>query len=209
MIIPELQAQYGYLFEKELLTEISKIGVFKEIPADFELMRVGQYIKSMPLLLSGVIKIMRNDNDGDELLLYFLEKGETCAMSLTCCLGDTKSEIKAITETPCKLIMVPVEKMGIWTEKYKSWRNFVFNSYHNRMHEMLNTIDAIAFKKMDERLIKYLNDKAKVNNSKIISSTHQEIAYDLHSSRVVISRLLKGLEKDQKIKISRNSIELL
>ena len=209
MIIPELQAQYGYLFEKELLTEISKIGVFKEIPADFELMRVGQYIKSMPLLLSRVIKIMRNDNDGDELLLYFLEKGETCAMSLTCCLGDTKSEIKAITETPCKLIMVPVEKMGIWTEKYKSWRNFVFNSYHNRMHEMLNTIDAIAFKKMDERLIKYLNDKAKVNNSKIISSTHQEIAYDLHSSRVVISRLLKGLEKDQKIKISRNSIELL
>lgn len=209
MTIKDLETEYGYLFEKELLMEISNVGVFKEVPANFTLMKVGQYIKSMPLLLSGVIKILMNDDDGDELLLYFLEKGETCAMSLTCCLGDSKSEIKAITETPTKLIMVPVEKMELWTVKYKSWRNFVFKSYHERLMEMLTTIDAVAFKKMDDRLIKYLNDKAKVTNSKIINCTHQEIAYDLHSSRVVISRLLKGLEKNKKIKISRNSIELL
>ena len=209
MIIPELKSEYAAFFESELLEEISKVGIMKEVPVDFELMKVGQYIRSMPLLLSGDIKILRNDDDGDELLLYFLEKGETCAMTLSCCLGDTKSEIRAITETPTKLIMIPIEKMELWTIKYKSWRNFVFTSYHERLMEMLNAIDTVAFKKMNDRLFKYLNDKAKVNSNKVINSTHQEIAYDLHSSRVVISRLLKDLEKEGKIKISRNHIELL
>ncbi len=209
MIIDELEKQYSYIFEKELLLEISKIGVLKEVPEAFELIRAGQFVKSMPLLLNGVIKILRNDNDGEELLLYFLEKGDTCAMTLTCCLGETRSEIKAISETPTKLIMIPIEKMDSWLIKYKSWRNFVLNSYQNRFMEMLDAIDSIAFNKMDERLEKYLKNRAKVIDNNILFCTHQEIAFDLHSSRVVISRLLKSLENQGKIKISRNSIELL
>lgn len=163
----------------------------------------------MPLLLEGAIKIMREDKDGDELLLYFLERGDTCAMTLSCCLGQTKSEIRAVAERDTTLIMVPIEKMEEWTSKYKSWRNFVFESYHARLTEMLDTIDTIAFLNMDQRLMKYLQDKAKINQHEIVNNTHQEIAYDLHTSRVVISRLLKKLELEGKIKLQRNSIEVL
>jgi len=207
-VIQELKDNYGHQFEDALLEEISRVGTFKEVPEGFKLMEIGQYIKSMPLLLSGAIKILRDDNDGDELLLYFLERGETCAMTLSCCLGETKSEIRAIAETDAKLIMIPIEKMEAWTTKYKSWRDFVFASYHGRLMEMLDTIDSIAFMKMDERLIKYLRDKAKVNNGDIIQNTHQEKAYELHTSRVVVSRLLKALENKGKIELHRNSILL-
>lgn len=208
-MIEELRENYGHLFENELLQEINNVGVFKEVPEDYTLIEVGKYIKSMPLLMNGVIKILREDSEGDELLLYFLEKGHTCAMTLSCCIGNTKSEIKAIAETDSKLIMIPIEKMEEWTSKYKTWRNFVFNSYHNRLMEMLDTIDNIAFLKMDERLLRYLHDKVKVNNDREIHNTHQEIAYDLHTSRVVISRLLKTLENQKVIELQRNRIILL
>ena len=163
----------------------------------------------MPLLISGAIKVLREDNDGDELLLYFLERGDTCAMTLSCCLGQTKSEIRAIAELDTKLVMIPIQKMEEWTGKYRTWRNFVFESYHNRLMEMLETIDNIAFMKMDERLLKYLNDKVVITKQHNLQITHQEIAYDLHTSRVVISRLLKSLEKLKKIKLHRNNIEVL
>jgi CRP/FNR family transcriptional regulator len=169
-------------------------------------MEIGDYVKSIPLLFSGAIKILRQDNDGDELLLYFLGKGDTCAITLSCCLGQTKSEIRAIAETEANLIMVPIQKMEEWSEKYKRWRSFVFERYHNRLNEMLETIDSIAFLKMDERLIKYLKEKARISQDKTIHNTHQEIAYELHTSRVVISRLLKKLENLGKVKLHRNHI---
>lgn len=205
----ELELHYGYLFEKELLQEIESVAVVKEVLAGNTIMNIGQYIKSMPLLLSGAIKVLREDDDGDELLLYFLEKGDTCAMTMTCCTGDFKSEIKAITELDTKLLMVPVEKMDEWMAKYKSWRNFVINSYHNRLMEFLDTVDTIAFKKMDERLIAYLKNKVAITGNNIIKSTHQEIAYELHTSRVVISRLLKKIEQNGLIKLHRNSLTVL
>ena len=208
-MINELRHNYGSLFEEELLQEINQVGTYKEIPEGFKLIEIGQYIKSMPLLLSGAIKILREDKEGDELLLYFLERGDTCAMTLSCCLGDTKSEVRAIAETDAKLIMVPSRMMEVWTGKYKSWRKFVFESYHIRLMELLDTVDSIAFTKMDERLIRYLKDKAKVAGSKFITNTHQEIAYELHTSRVVVSRLLKALENQGRIKLQRNSIEVI
>ncbi len=208
-VIEELKTSYGYLFEKELIDEINQVGTFKEIPQDFTLIEIGEYIKSIPLLISGAIKILREDNDGDELLLYFLERGDTCAMSLNYSLGQTQSEIRAVAELDTKIVMVPIQKMEEWTGKYKSWRNFVFKSYHNRLMEMLETIDNIAFMKMDERLVKYLHDKVEITKNHNLQITHQEIAYDLHTSRVVISRLLKSLEKLKKIKLHRNNIEVL
>ena len=207
-MIQELTQNYSHLFERELLNEINQVGTFKEVLEGDRLIEIGQYVRSMPLLVSGAIKILREDGDGDELLLYFLEKGDTCAMTLTCCLGQTKSEIRAIAETDSKLIMIPIEKMEEWSAKYKSWRNFVFESYHNRLNELLETIDSIAFLKMDERLLKYLNEKARISNDNIINSTHQEIAYELHTSRVVISRLLKKLENLGKVELHRNHIIL-
>jgi CRP/FNR family transcriptional regulator len=205
----ELEDNYGYIFEEALLQEINQVGIFKKIPEGFKLIEIGDYIKSMPLLLSGAIKVLREDNDGDELLLYFLENGDTCAMTLTCCIGHAQSEVRAIAETDTRLIMIPVEKLEAWMSKYPSWRNFVLESYHNRLNEMLETVDSIAFLNMDERLIKYLKEKIRVTNTNTIKNTHQEIAYDLHTSRVVVSRLLKKLENMGKIKLHRNYIKVI
>ncbi|MFC5193779.1 MULTISPECIES: Crp/Fnr family transcriptional regulator [Bizionia] len=207
-MLEELTNNYGHFFEKDLLDEINQVGFLKEVKQDDVLIEIGSYVKSMPLLITGAIKILRQDNDGDELLLYFLEKGDTCAMTLTCCLGRTKSEIRAIAETDARLIMIPIEKMEEWSSKYKSWRNFVFESYHSRLNEMLDTIDSIAFLKMDARLLKYLNEKARVSEDYTIYSTHQDIAYELNTSRVVVSRLLKKLENMGKVQLNRNYIIL-
>ncbi|MGB1410059.1 MAG: Crp/Fnr family transcriptional regulator [Flavobacteriaceae bacterium] len=204
-----LQQSYGGLFEKALIEDINQVGTIKEVPEGFLLIDFGQYIRSMPLLVSGAIKVLREDTDGNELLLYFLEQGETCAMTLNCCLGQTKSQIRAIAETDTKLIMIPVEKMEEWTGKYRSWRNYVFESYHNRLMEMLESIDSIAFLRMDQRLLKYLREKVQINQNKVIHATHQDIADDLHTSRVVVSRLLKSLENSGVIRLHRNNIEVL
>jgi len=118
----ELITNYGHYFEPELINEINQVGILKAIPEGQKMIEIGEYVRSMPLLISGAIKILREDENGDELLLYFLEKGDTCAMTLTCCLGQTKSEIRAIAETDARLIMIPIEKMEEWSAKYKSWR---------------------------------------------------------------------------------------
>ena len=208
-MVEDLKQSYGHLFEDNLLNEIMEVGIIKEIPEGSKMMDIGDYVKSMPLLISGAIKILRENIEGDELLLYYLEKGETCSMTMTCCLGQKQSEIRAIAETDAKLIMVPVQKMEEWTSKYKSWRNFVFESYHNRINELLATLDSIAFQQMDERLEQYLREKSRVNESDIIKNTHQEIAYDLNTSRVVISRLLKKMEQMGKIELGRNYLKIL
>jgi len=205
----ELEEAYGFLFEKELIDEIIENGTLKEVASGEKIIEIGEYVIGMPLILNGAIKILREDNEGDELLLYFIERGDTCAMTLNCCLGQTKSEIRAVVENDTTFIMIPISKMEEWTAKFKSWRNFVFESYHTRLSEMLDTIDTIAFLNMDQRLMRYLRDKVKINANENIQNTHQEIAYDLHTSRVVVSRLLKKLEKEGKISLQRNHITLL
>ena len=173
------------------------------------LIDIGEQIQLMPLLLQGAIKVMREDKEGDELLLYFLEPGDTCTMTLTCSMGVSKSEIRTIAETDAEMLLVPVVKMEEWLIKYKSWRGFILESYNNRMMEMLETVDSLAFMKMDERLYKLLTDSVKLHGSTTISKTHLDIAHELHTSRVVVSRLLKTLEKNGKIKLHRNRIEVL
>ncbi|HSR59898.1 MAG TPA: Crp/Fnr family transcriptional regulator [Robiginitalea sp.] len=207
-MIQELKSSYGNQFEEALLKEIAQVGTFKEVPAGQKLIDIGEYIKGMPLLISGVIKVLREDPEGDELLLYYLEQGDTCSMTMSCCIGQTRSEIRAVAETDARLIMIPVRKMEEWIANYRSWRNFVFESYNTRLNELLQTIDSIAFMNMDERLVNYLREKRRVNEDDVIRNTHQEIAYDLHSSRVVISRLLKKLEQMGKIELHRNYIKI-
>jgi len=204
-----LERHYGYLFEPELLDEIETAGKCKLIKQGERLLDIGQDITVMPLIFSGAIKILREDDEGDELLLYFIEKGDTCAMTFSCCLGSGKSEIRAIAESDTELLMIPISKMDEWMVKYQSWREFILDSYHTRMSELLETIDTLAFMKMDERIMKYLKDRAMVTNDDIIYSTHQDVANDLHTSRVVVSRLLKSLEKEGKIELSRNHIKVI
>lgn len=205
-MLQELKDAYGFIFEEELIKEIAETGVMKTSKEGDTILDIGDYINSMPLLLEGAIKILREDKEGNELLLYFLERGDTCALTLSCCLGQTRSEIRAVAERDTQYIMIPITKIEEWTAKYKSWRNFIFNSYQARLTELLETIDTIAFMNMDQRLLRYLQDKAKINQSEELQVTHQQIAYDLNTSRVVISRLLKRLEIEGKIDLQRNHI---
>ena len=205
----ELLETFQGHFEQPLMEEILEVGKLVEVPAGETIMDIGQYIRSIPLLLSGAIKVLREDEEGDELLLYYLEQGETCSVTMACCMGQTKSEIRAIAETDTSIVMVPVQKMEEWMGKYKGWRNYVFESYHNRLNELLQTVDSIAFKNLDERLVAYLKKKVEVTNDNKIQSTHQEIAYDLHTSRVVVSRLLKKLEKMKKLVLHRSYIQII
>ncbi|WP_439131170.1 Crp/Fnr family transcriptional regulator [Polaribacter sp.] len=205
----DLSTNFAYLFEEELLKEINNLGVPKKFKADTVIIELEDFIKSMPLLLSGAIKILREDEKGEELVLYYLEKGDTCAMTLSCCMGQTKSKIRAVAETDVSLILLPKEKMTVWLSKYKSWQSFILESYHNRVEELLEAIDTIAFLKMEDRLFKYLKDKAMVIHNDVLQVTHKQISEDLHTSRVVVSRLLKKLENEQKIALHRNSIKVL
>ena len=205
----QLIESYGYIFEDELIDEIEKVGHKVNVAEGDVLIEYGQHVTHMPLLLDGAIKILRQDKEGDELLLYFLEIGDTCSMTMNCCIGKSKSEIRAVAEKDSVLFLIPVEYMSTWIKKYQSWISFVFESYNNRFNEMLEAIDNLAFVNMHDRLYKYLKNKVMVNKSTLIEVTHQDIAYDLNTSRVVISRLLKALEKEGRIELSRNKLEVL
>ena len=196
------------LLEEALINHIIDAGTYKEFPTDTILMRRGQYIKSTMLILSGLVKVYREDEEGNEFLMYYLQPGEACALSMVCAARHEASPIMAKTVEDTSVMMIPVELMSAWTNKYKSWYQFVVETYRSRFEELLQTIDSIAFKNMDERLEAYLQKAADIKGSHIISVSHQEIARELNSSREVVSRLLKKMEQMGKVVLSRNSIEL-
>ena len=198
----------GYLLEKPLLEEICNVGKIIEVQTDEIILNVGDLMEFIPILLSGSVKISRENANGEELLIYYMEGGDTCAMTLQCCVKKNSSEVKATCLEPSLILMVPIRMMEIWLNKYKSWREYILQSYHTRMMELMETIDEIAFMRLDERLLKYLTDQAKLLGTMELHHTHQEIADDLHSSRVVISRLLKQLENKGTIQIKRHRIVL-
>ncbi|MGV6846058.1 MAG: Crp/Fnr family transcriptional regulator [Lutibacter sp.] len=205
----KLNNYFSYVFEKELIDEIVQVGTYKKLRENELLVDLGDKMLGVPLLLEGAIKIVREDKKGDEILLYFLERGDTCASSFSSALSNKRCGIRAVAEKESEIIFLPVAKLDEWLVKYKSWRNFVVDSYNVRLNEMMETIDTLAFMKMDERLYKYLVDRAQIMRETELNTTHQDIAYDLHTSRVVISRLLKQLENEGKIKLYRNKIEIL
>ena len=198
----------GYILEEGLIEEMSKIAKIRETFQDEIIIHVGDELKMIPIVVYGSIKVSRENPDGDELLLYYIEGGDTCAMTLQCCVRKTDSQIKATSMEPSLLLMFPSEYMQLWMDKYRSWREYILQSYHTRILELMETIDEIAFMRLDERLIKYLTDQAKLLGNLELHHTHQQIADDLHSSRVVISRLLKQLENKVAIQIRRNRIIL-
>ena len=204
-----LKEIFNNILDDSLINEIETVGKIVKFKKDDIIIDINQPLKYIPLLLTGDIKIIREDSEGNELLIYFLEAGETCTMSLTCCMGTSKSKIRAVAEKDSSLVMIPVQNMQKWFHNNASWRNFILQSYQIRFDEMLEAIDSLAFMKMDERLYKYLKNMAMVDESKTISIKHQDIAEDLNTSRVVISRLLKKLENENKIKLGRNKIEVV
>jgi len=198
--------QYSNIFEDELIDEIIKVGYLKSIKNGELLIDVGDYLTHIPLILKGVVKIMRQDKAGEEIALYYLEAGDTCAISFANCLNRKQSIFMGIAEADIEAVFIPVEKVDDWLVKYKTWRHFIIDSYHMRLIEMVESIDSLAFMKLDDRLHKYLTDKVKIMKDNTLIITHQEIADDINTSRVVVSRLLKVLENEGKIKIRRNRI---
>jgi CRP/FNR family transcriptional regulator len=197
---------YSFL-EKELLEEIREKGVRKIFGANEPLIREGQFISSFPLIIKGMIRISRTNDDGNELLLYYLKENEVCAMSLTCCMTNLTSNVMAVAEEETEAMMLPVSLLDKWMLEYPSWRQFVMQTFQSRFRELIETIDSIAFLKLDERLVKYFIDRYQKSGNPTFSGTHQELALQLNTSREVVSRLLKKLEKDGKIGLSRNFID--
>lgn len=207
--IQSLKKLFSDLYEPNLVQAIQQKGHLLRIHAGESLIQIGQYIKYMPLILSGSLKIMREDDDGKELLIYHVDPGETCAMSITCCMGDTKSNVRAEAEEDTTLIAIPIHLLDQWSSEYVSWKHFIMRTYQKRFEDLLKTIDSIAFQKLDDRLLQLLKEKSLKSPEQVITATHQEIANELHSSREVISRLLKKLENEGTVKLGRNKIQWL
>lgn len=204
-----IRDNFQYLFEEELLAELNERGRILHVQAGDTILDAGQLVRVIPLVLSGTVKVSRTDDDGRELLLYYISANESCAMTFTCCMQQFPSEIKAVAEEDAELLVVPVGVMDEWMGKYPTWKSFVMRTIRLRFLEMLKTIDQIAFQKLDERLVTYLKEKSKATDSTLINLSHEQIANELATSRVVISRLLKKLEHEKKLLLYRNQIKLL
>ena len=203
-----LDDHFPSILDTELVEAIKEHAIYREVEEGDLMMDIGTKITTIPMIISGSVKVMREDDQGHELLLYYLKPGETCAMSLTCCMAFKRSEIRAVAQEKVTMLAVPVDLMDVWM-KYHDWRSFVMNTYRMRFEELLEALDSIAFLKMDERLMKYLQEKSSTMDSKEILMSHHDIAVDLNSSREVISRILKQMERKGEVKLGRNKIELL
>lgn len=201
-----MKIQLPFFNDPLLLEDIEKYGQIVEFEPGHTIIEPGQYIKMIPVVLDGAVKVMRTGEDGQELFLYHIESGETCAVSLTCCSASNTSEIKAVAEEKTKILLIPVQKHEEWNNKFRQWKNFVALTYQKRFQAMFQAIDDIAFKNMDERLLKYLVVKTRQAKANELSMTHQEIAIELGTSREVVSRLLKQLEKRKLVELGRNKV---
>lgn len=197
------------IFEPALLKEMQQFGSIQHFKEGDLIMDYDKYVRMMPVILSGTVKVLRMDDDGNEILLYYLSASESCSMAYSCCTEARKSEVKAIAEDDVELIAIPHIKLDEWLCKYASWKNYIMRSFNVRFIELLKSIESIAFHKLDDRLIEYLKDKQRITGSSVIKASHSLIADELATSRVVISRLLKQLENSKKIILYRNEIKLL
>ena len=184
-------------------------GQIKSFPAETIILDIQSYIKSIPIVLSGSIKVIKTDEDGQEILLYYIKPGESCIMSFLAGLHNDKSKIKAVVEEDAEILLIPIEKAGEWIKEFPEWTDFIFTLYQKRFEELLEVVNAVAFQKLDARLLNLLNQKADLFHSKEISITHQQLADELGTTREVVSRVLKQIEKSKLITLSRNKISLM
>ncbi len=209
MNIGSIKEKFPSLKDPELLQEIINSGTIVEFDPEQTVMDFGSSIKMLPFVLEGALKVLKKDDEGHELFIYFLYPGQSCAVTFQCCMAHVPSQIKAVAEDKAKLLLIPASKMDDWRSRFSDWNNFVLQTYTQRFSELMATLDSVVFNNLDERLFEYLQKKADIFDGREIVSTHQKIAYDLNTSREVISRLMKELERKGKIRLGRNKIELL
>lgn len=206
-MVEEIVKKRFPFFESGLRDAILEKGIFREFAAGEELMREDQFIRSFPIVISGMIKVCRTDEAGNELLLYYLRPGEVCTVSLICCMDRTRSRVKAISEEKSEAILVPVELLDSWMTEFQTWKEYVMHSMQKRFDELLDALDSVAFMKMDERIEKFFRDRFHSTGSSIFEGSHQDVAQAMNSSREVISRLLKQMEKKEMLVLSRGRID--
>jgi CRP/FNR family transcriptional regulator len=197
------------LFHGLLNKEVYQTGQIRSFPAGSVILDINAYIRTIPIVLSGSMKVIRTDEDGQEILLYYIKPGESCIMSLLAGMHHDTSKIKAIVEEDAEILLIPVEKTSEWIREFPEWTDFIFTLYQKRFEELLEVVNAVAFQKLDSRLFHLLNQKSSLFNSKEISITHQQLADELGTSRETVSRILKQMENENLITLSRNKISLL
>ncbi len=193
----------------ELIAKLEQYGIQKEYKAGSVILNENSYIRSIPLVIKGVLKVIRTEEDGREILLYYIKAGESCIMSFLGGMHQETSKVRAEADEDCEILFIPVEKVSLFIKEYPQWLEYIFKLYHKRFEELLEVVNAIAFKKVDERLLDLLQKKQELNDSAVLTVTHEQLANELGTARVVVSRLLKQLETEGKVSLGRNKITLL
>lgn len=197
------------LKEAVLRQEFAEIGQVRRVRVGEVVVQDGAYIRSIPIILSGALKVLQTDGEGRDRLIYYLNEGESCIMSILGALNNETSKVKVVAERDTEIVMIPMQNAAIWVKKYPSWTEYIFKLYQKRFEELLEVVKEVSSKSLAERLTDFLIQKSTLDATRSLLMTHQQIAAELGTSRVVISRLLKDMENDQKIELSRNKIKIL
>ncbi len=209
ILSPETEAALQPLFEPALLQQILQQAIPVHLKKDAVFLDLGDAVRGIPVVLSGMLRVSRLDENGSELLLYYVQPVQSCAMTFTCCMQQIGSQVRAVAEEDAVVLILPTQQMEGWISDFPSWKAFVMNTIRNRFLELLSVIDHLAFKRLDERLLHYLETHAKATGSLVLHQSHEEIAHQLATSREVVSRLLKRLETEGKVLLHRNEVKLL
>lgn len=205
----DLQQISEFKSSPELVGKLYQHGIQKNYEAGDIILNENSHIRSIPIVTKGSIKVIRTEEDGREILLYYIKAGESCIMSFLGGLHNETSKVKAEVEDDAEILFLPMDKVSLFIKEYPEWLDYIFRLYHKRFEELLDIVNAIAFKKVDERLLNLLHKKSELNNSKIIQTTHEQLANELGTARVVVSRLLKQLEENGEVQLGRNKITLM
>lgn len=205
----ELQQISEFKSSPELVEKLQKYSIEKEYKAGSVILNENAHIRSIPIVTKGTLKVIRTEEDGREILLYYIKAGESCIMSFLGGLHNDTSKVKAEVEDDATILFLPVDKVALFIKEYPQWLEYIFRLYHKRFEELLEIVNAIAFKKVDERMLDLLHKKTELTGNNTLNTTHEQLANELGTARVVVSRLLKQLEEMGKVKLGRNKITLL
>lgn len=193
----------------EIKEKLFEYGFVKTFSEGDVILSENAYIKAIPIVTKGSIRVMRTDEDGRELLLYYIKAGESCIMSFLGGIHQDTSKVKAIAEEETEILFIPIDKVSLLIKEYPEWLDYIFRLYHKRFEELLEVVNEVAFKKIDERLLNFIKKKSEVTNNKTLHLTHEQLANELGTARVVVSRLLKQMESEGLVKLGRNNITLM
>lgn len=205
----ELNNLSEYKPSPEIKEKLSEYGFSRHFREGEVILNENAYIKAIPIVISGSIRVMRTEDDGREILLYYIKAGESCIMSFLGGIHHDTSKVKAIAEEETELLFIPIDKVNLLIKEYPEWLDYIFRLYHKRFEELLDVVNAVAFKKMDERLLNFIKKKCELTGSHTLYVTHEQLANEMGTARTVISRLLKQMEEEGMVRLGRNKIELV